>query len=79
MLAAARQIGMSSGIAIAGTIFTSRQAFHDAELALDNLKPPLLQKLSLIGGFQDTLLIAAITCSIGIFASFARGKRQTHY
>ena len=79
MIATARQIGMSSGIAIAGTIFTSRQAFHDAELALDNLKPPLLQKLSLIGGFQDTLLIAAITCSIGIFASFARGKRQTHY
>lgn len=71
-----RQIGMSSGMAIAGAIFTSRQFFHAAQLAHDNLEPLMLYKLSLVGGFQDTLLIAAIVCSIGIFTSLARGKEQ---
>jgi len=67
---------MSCGIAIAGTIFTSRQAFHTTRLSLDNLNQATLQKLSLVGGFRDTLLFAAIACSIGIFTSLARGKQQ---
>ncbi len=76
MIATGRQIGMSIGIAIAGSIFTNRQAFHAAELIHDNLEPLILDKLSLIGGFQDTLLIAAIISSIGIFTSLARGKQR---
>ena len=78
MIATVRQIGMSIGIAIAGTIFTSRQALHAAQLAQDNLNPQMLQKLSLVGGYQDTLLVAAIVCGIGIFTSLARGKQQAN-
>ena len=76
MIATVRQIGMSCGIAIAGTIFTSRQAFHAAQSSLENLSQDMAQRLSLVGGFQDTLLFAAIACSIGIFTSLARGKQQ---
>ncbi|GAH97628.1 unnamed protein product, partial [marine sediment metagenome] len=76
MMNTVRQIGMSSGMAIAGAIFTSRQFFHAAQLAHDNLEPLMLYKLSLVGGYQDTVLIAAIVCSIGIFTSLARGKEQ---
>ena len=76
MIGTVRQIGMSCGIAIAGTIFTSRQAFHAARFSLENLSQATVQKLSLVGGFQDTVLFAAIACSIGIFTSLARGKQQ---
>jgi EmrB/QacA subfamily drug resistance transporter len=76
MIATVRQIGMSCGIAIAGTIFTSRQVFHAARFSLENLSQDTVQRMSLVGGFQDTLLFAAIACSIGIFTSLARGKQQ---
>ena len=75
MIATVRQIGMSSGIAIVGTIFTSRQFYHSSRLIQSNLEQPLLDKLSLIYGFQDTILIAAISCGTGILASLARGRR----
>ncbi len=78
MIATVRQIGMSIGIAVAGAIFTSRQAFYAAQLAQDNLNPQMLQKSSLVGGYQDTLLVAAIVCGIGIFTSLARGKQQSN-
>ena len=76
MIATVRQIGTSCGIAIAGTIFTSRQAFHAAQFSLENVSQATVQKLSLVAGFQDTLLFAAIACSVGIFTSLARGKQQ---
>ena len=75
MIATVRQVGMSCGIAVVGTIFTSRQFYHSSQLIQSNLEQPLLDKLSLIYGFQDTILIAAIICSTGILASLARGKR----
>lgn len=78
MIATVRQIGMSIGIAIAGTIFTSRQALYAAQLAQDSLNPQMSQRLSLVGGYQDTLLVAAIVCGIGIFTSLARGKQQAN-
>jgi len=75
MIATVRQIGMSCGIAVVGTIFTSRQLYHSSQLIQSNLEQPLLDKLSLIYGFQDIIFIAAIICSTGILASLARGRR----
>jgi EmrB/QacA subfamily drug resistance transporter len=69
------QIGMSSGMIIAGVIFTSRQAFHAAQLASDNLDPLMLHKLSLVGGYQDTILMAAIACGIGILMLLISAKK----
>jgi EmrB/QacA subfamily drug resistance transporter len=76
MIATIRQIGMSSGIAIFGTIFTSRQFYYSSQLINDNFDPLSLEKLSLISSFQDTAFIAAIICSIGIFTSITRGKKR---
>jgi len=75
MLNTVRQIGNASGMAIAGAIFTSRQLFHAAELSGNGLSPSIIARLSLIGGYQDTFLVAAIICSLAIFASLARGGR----
>jgi len=75
MIGTVRQIGMSCGIAVAGAIFTGRQAFHASQLAGNRLAQPMLEKLSLVGGFQDTLLFGAIVCSIGILTSLVRGKQ----
>ncbi len=75
MIATARQIGISSGIAIFGTIFTSRQFYYSSQLIHGDIDPLSLHKLSLIGSYQDTIFIAAIICSLGIFTSLARGKK----
>lgn len=79
MIATSRQTGMAIGMAVAGAIFTIRQFLHAAQLTYDSLSPAMLDKLSLIGGFQDTLLIAAIICSVGIFTSLLHGKKQPNY
>ena len=75
MISTTRQIGLSSGIAIFGTIFTSRQFHYSSQLIHDNIDPLSLEKLSLIGSFQDTIFIAAIICSIGFIASLVLSKR----
>jgi MFS family permease len=64
-----RQIGISAGVAIAGMIFTIRQVFHASQLAENNVDPAILFKLSVIGGFQDTLVVAVFISFIGIFTS----------
>jgi EmrB/QacA subfamily drug resistance transporter len=76
MISTTRQIGLSSGIAIFGTIFASRQLYHSGQFILDKIDPLSLEKLSLIGSFQDTIFIAAIICSIGFLTSLARSKKQ---
>ncbi|MEE8353922.1 MAG: MFS transporter [Dehalococcoidales bacterium] len=76
MIATTRQIGMSSGMAIAGAIFAARQVYHSAQLAGENLAPAALDRLSLVNSFQDSLALAAIFCVIAVAASWLRGGRQ---
>ncbi len=76
MVSTSRQVGMSTGIAVAGTIFTSRQLLYRAQLAQGNLSPAMLDRLSLISGFQDTFLFGAIFCSLGILFTLLRGKQK---
>jgi len=74
MIATGRQVGMSIGIAVAGAIFTSRQAFHMARLAHEQLSPAALRSEALVAGFQDALLVSVLICSIGIITSLVRGR-----
>jgi len=76
MIATVRQVGMSSGIAIAGAIFTSRQAAHLASLSANSPVTTEVSRLALIHGYQDTTLIAALVCALAIFTSFSRGKSR---
>jgi MFS family permease len=68
MIATVRQVGMSSGMAIAGATF----AWFTEDVPINTLDAP-----SLVNAFQNSLLIAAIICSIAIIASWFRG-RSTH-
>jgi EmrB/QacA subfamily drug resistance transporter len=70
MLATTRQVGISSGTAIAGALFTSRQAAH---LVIPSGTDPAVKRLALVAGYQDALLIAAIVCAVAIFTSMLRG------
>ena len=71
-----RQVGMSAGIAVAGMIFTIRQVFHTSELAENNLDPEILDRLSVIGGFQDTLMVAVFLSFFGILTSAFIGLKS---
>ena len=73
-----RQVGMASGFAVAGMVFTIRRAVHTSLPGVEDLDPSFLESLSLIGGYRDTILIAALICCIGIVTSYisGRGKDQ---
>ncbi len=74
MIATARQTGTACGIAIMAAIFTSRRLVHSGQLSGGTINQTMVDKLALIGGYHDALIIAAIICAVAIFASFARGK-----
>jgi EmrB/QacA subfamily drug resistance transporter len=78
MMNTIRQIGVSVGTTVAGVIFANRQAFHLAQMARDNPEPQLLNRLSVVNGYRDTLLIAAIICGIGIITSLVGAKKKTN-
>ncbi len=74
MIATTRQIGMSSGMAIAGAVFAARQVYHSAQQAGENLAPAALDRISLVNSYQDSLALAAIFCIVALVASWLRGK-----
>ena len=72
MMNTVRQIGTSIGTVIAGIIYTNRQVFYLNTLSGENVPPQLLDGLSIISSYQDTMLMAAIFCCLGIFFSLVR-------
>ena len=66
MIATVRQVGMSIGMAIAGAIF----AWLTGDIPIK-----MLDALSIVSAYQDSLLIATIICTIAIIASWTRGGR----
>jgi EmrB/QacA subfamily drug resistance transporter len=71
-----RQIGMSAGVAIAGMIFTIRQVVHTSQLAGNNLDPALMTRMSIVGGFKDTLFMAVFISFMGIITSAFIGLKK---
>jgi EmrB/QacA subfamily drug resistance transporter len=76
ILSVTRQVGSSSGIAVAGTLFASRLLFYSDHLAGRGLDAHLVRKLAVISAFQDVLLLAAVFGIIGIIASSVREKHK---
>jgi EmrB/QacA subfamily drug resistance transporter len=66
MLAMVRNLGMVTGIAISGAIFT--RSSHSLEIA------GFAQESAFLGGFHDALIVAAIICGIGVLTSLVRGE-----
>jgi EmrB/QacA subfamily drug resistance transporter len=69
LLSTVRTIGMSSGMALAGTIYASRQLWHSAQLTLENPGASNLEQLSLIAGYRDATLIMTFICALGIISA----------
>jgi hypothetical protein len=76
MIGTSRQVGIVIGTAVAGTLFTSRKLFHAGQLKNDAFSPEMMSRLSMVGGFRDTLLIATILCAVGLVLSIIAGKRK---
>jgi EmrB/QacA subfamily drug resistance transporter len=67
MLGMVRNLGMVTGIAISGAVFTST--------LYSNQAGGLVYEAAFLGGFHDTFMLAAVICLVGVITSLMRGKR----
>jgi MFS family permease len=72
----ARQIGFSSGIAVALALFSSRQTYLLERFSRMGIDLPTGKRMASINGFQDIVLVGCAIAGIGIFTSLVRGSRQ---
>jgi EmrB/QacA subfamily drug resistance transporter len=70
-----RQVGLSLGITIVGTIYTIRETFHYDRLVPLVNDPILLSEQAVIGGYFDGFVVALLFVLTAIVISAARGKR----
>ena len=75
MVGLLRQLGMSIGLAIAGSLFASSSLSHATELASRGLSEETVLSLSTANGMQDTLLVALIFIVISFIISALRGRK----
>ncbi len=77
MIATVRSLGMTIGMAIAGSVFTTSQLSQAALLKEQGVSDTLVQSLSAIKGFHNAILFAlAITIICLIISLFRGGKTQ---
>jgi EmrB/QacA subfamily drug resistance transporter len=74
IIAATRQVGSSSGIALVSGLFASRFASY-ADCRGEGCIAPVMKKIATVSAFRDVLTIAAVLGAVGIFTSFI-GKRR---
>ncbi len=74
MVGTLRQLGMSVGLAIAGSVFAASQSSHAAQLTSQGLLQNIVERLSTVSGFQNTIFVALIIAVIGLLASVLRGR-----
>jgi hypothetical protein len=72
-MASVRNLGNVVGVAIAGTVLTSRAVFHGPELAAAGLGGGSLESRALIAGVQDAFLVAAAIAALALVVATARG------
>ena len=75
MVGTLRQVGMSVGLAIGGSVFAASQFFHATQLASQALPEDVVQRLSTVNGFHDTVLAMLAMAIIGLVTSVLRGRR----
>jgi EmrB/QacA subfamily drug resistance transporter len=69
MLAMVRNLGMVTGIAIAGAVHT--MTFQSLQSTGSTYE------VAFLGGFHDALLVGAIVCGIGVLTSLIRGEKHS--
>jgi hypothetical protein len=71
---ATRQVGVSSGIAIAGALFGSYQSHYVAQFVGRGIEMTAARKIASIAGFGDAILIGAAVSCAGIATSVVRAQ-----
>jgi EmrB/QacA subfamily drug resistance transporter len=74
MVGTLRHLGMSIGLAFSGSVFTASRFSHSAQLAAQKVPRDMVDKLSTVSGYQDTLIIALIVAIIGLLTTVFRGR-----
>ena len=69
IIATTRQVGASTGIAVAGALFASRLAFYSMHPANGWLAPQAIRKTAVTGAFHDVLSLAAAFGTLGIITA----------
>jgi len=75
-IAAGRQISASTGTAVIGAIFQSRQNFHTITLTSQGLSPGIVQQKAIGLGFTESLLLAAVFAIAGVIVCTFRPTRS---
>jgi len=76
LIATLRQVGISLGMAFAGTGFSARRAIHRAKLSSQGLDTTYVTKLSIPLAFRDVLLVGIFLGCLVILLSFISGRRK---
>ena len=71
---ATRQVGTSSGVAIAGALYGSYQARHIMQLAAKGVEIAAARRLASVSGFAEAMLIGAVLSTLGIATSLIPGN-----
>lgn len=75
MVSTLRQMGMSVGLAIAGSVFAASQFSHASQFASQGLPEDVVQRLSTVSGVHDAIFAALAIALVGLVASVLRGRR----
>jgi EmrB/QacA subfamily drug resistance transporter len=72
----ARQLGVSSGLAMGGALFASHKAHNLTRLSEQGIGLALAQNISATISFHDALMIGLMIGTVGIFISLVGGSRK---
>jgi EmrB/QacA subfamily drug resistance transporter len=77
ILATLRQVGLSLGMAFAGTLFAARRATYQASLIKEGVEPEAITSLSIPPAFHDVLLVSACIAFAVVILSLFRGTGKS--
>jgi EmrB/QacA subfamily drug resistance transporter len=76
LIATLRQVGISLGMALAGTLFATRRVVYQAELIKKGAGLEAITSLSIPPAFHDVLLVSAFVGFAVVILSLFRGKEN---
>jgi len=76
LTATGRQVGISVGMALAGTIFTARRLAHETELGRQGMEALKVANLSISEAFHDGLLVGLFLQLLVVFLCLLPGRKK---
>jgi EmrB/QacA subfamily drug resistance transporter len=77
MIATSRQVGISLGMALSGTIYSAQLINHKAELIKGGLYGPIVDRQAVSLSFSDAFLVSAILMSLVVVLSIMTRQVKT--